>query len=218
MHFNMEGTKHEKVVLVVLSYIIGFTAGFICFYFAAAVPENEEVAIVPAIPMSNQSISAAIAEMTSVQNEAETPEATDGEVIATYQDGNLKVNVGETSLLLSMKMNTLTAAEADAFADQGINTDIPAYSVSPDKKFVYYCEQKSTTDLCTPYLFNASTTKIYQLTVLATNQTDPESAPEPEKMLLTAAEAKAVVWKEGKLSTENAVSISTEEPWNLLSN
>ena len=222
MNLDIEGTKHEKVVIIVLSYVMGFTAGFICFGIGTnrmhaptpivesravaeeAQPETpadtvaavSDVSPVTEIPPADTSVESAI--------DSEPTAAAAGDVSVAYTDGKLEVHVGAATYLLSMKSTNLNGAAIDAFKNQGVHADIPAYSVSPDGKFVYFCEQPGIEDSCNNLVFDVAKNLISYVTL------------DGKKLTSTAAVAKATTWAENGLTIDGATSADPLSPAALL--
>ena len=139
MNLNIEGTKHEKAVLVILSYVSGFTAGFIIFGMSALLSARPAESVIYHEPQATN-ISMNTVDQVSAPTEQEAPAPTE-EVM--YKDGRLMANVNGASVLLSAQLATVDAETAKTFANQGVHQAIPKYQASDDANFVYYCEQHS---------------------------------------------------------------------------
>ena len=199
MNLNIEGTKHEKAVLVILSYVSGFTAGFIVFGLVNLAPLNTAAVI-----------SESVADVVSVVEPE--PLATADTVLADatksareveYIDGRLMANANGASVLLSAQLNTVDAETAKAFANQGVHQAIPNYVASEDGAYIYYCEQHSTEDLCTNFMYNVSTGMIQYVTI------------DGKKAISTSAEAKLAYFEGASLHLGTAVSMDINTPWKL---
>lgn len=209
MNLDIEGTKHEKVVIVVLSYVIGFTAGFICFGVAQSIRGergNDELAA-PVIAAEVAPVETPEPVATEMSEAEEIPTAAPAEAAAftvTYTEGKLQVTSGDNVYLLSMKSSGLDSSVQNAFKNQGLHTDIPMYQASPDNKFVYFCEQQATTDSCNSFIFDVTKNTIEYVTLNGT------------KLTTIAAVAKTAAWSEKGLSIDGKTSAEATTPAALL--
>ena len=212
MNLDIEGTKHEKVVIIVLSYVIGFTAGFICFGVAESMrgEQGSDTMIAPVMatevaPAETPETVAAEVVEEAVADTIPTATIVDATSFAvTYTDGKLQVTNGDNVYLLSMKSSGLDSSAQSAFKNQGLHTDIPFYQASPDNKFVYFCEQQSATDSCNSFIFDVTKNTIEYVTVDGT------------KLTTTAAAAKTTTWSEKGLTIDGKTSADATAPAALL--
>lgn len=215
MNLDIEGTKHEKVVIIVLAYVMGFTAGFICFGVGgpkfihraetgvptqAATMTTNEVAPTGEAMQTPEPVPAEEIAVASPTN------TTSNETAATYTDGKLQIAIGTNTFLLSMKVNDLDNVDTSEFKNQGSHVAIPAYLVSPDNKYVYFCEQKTTEDICNSFIFDVSANAITYVSV------------DGKKLTTTAATAKAATWTTAGLSIDGKTSIEAGNPSVLSTN
>ncbi len=204
---NMEGTKHEKAILVALAYIVGFTSGFIAFGMSQ--PDAhivEEVALMNTIPVSNADTHPNLPADTLAT--VDTPQQDDTESVVTekgtrvyYQNDRLYVSVDGAVNLLSVAKNSLSSAVAAAFSTQGTHISIPKYLASPDGKYVFFCEQQQETDSCIGFVYDVTGTVIQYV------------AHDGKKVAITADVAKSAAWSENTLSFGTYRSQSIEKPW-----
>ncbi len=199
MNLNIEGTKHEKAVLVILSYVSGFTAGFIIFgmsTLSSARPVENVIYEVP--PQTDVSM--------NTIDEIAPPEATETSVSTEdvmYKDGRLMANVNGASVLLSAQLATVDAETAKTFANQGVHQAIPKYQASDDANFVYYCEQHSEADSCINFIYDVEKQIIQYVTV------------DGKKLVSNAETAQTATWNNGLLTIGTATSIEATTPWKL---
>lgn len=201
MNLDIEGTKHEKVVIIVLSYVIGFTAGFICFGVAQSmrIDRNDAPHLIPVV-----SVATGEAEVVA---KSETPvNSVSTDFAVTYTEGKLQVKNGDKIYLLSIKSSGLDSAVQSAFENQGSHVDIPAYIVSPGNTFVYFCEQQGAKDSCNSLVFDVVRNVIEFVTV------------DGKKLITTAAVAKTASWSEKGLGIDGKTSAVVTAPAALLSN
>jgi hypothetical protein len=204
MNLNIEGTKHEKAVIVILSYVVGFTAGFITFGVTGMPSMPAEPAVtVPvsevAAPIANTNMDAPMEEVAPVEEVSAVNE------VVSYIDGRLTANINGAAVLLSAQKSTVDPETAEKFAGQGVHTNIPAYEASADGSYVYYCEQHSADDSCSAFVYNVNTEAIHKVTI--------DGVAQP----LTVDQAQFAVWTEAGLMIGDAISNSLDAPWNLVS-
>ncbi len=204
MNLNIEGTKHEKAVLVILSYVAGFTAGFIVFGISYN-PPLESVMVNEGLMTTDTETTESIAPAEEMAEMTESNEAPDMSREVSYQDGRLLANVNGASVLLSAQLKTVDAETAKAFANQGVHETIPQYIASDDSNFIYYCEQHSAADSCTNFVYDVANQVIQYVTVNGA------------KLTSTAEEAKTARWEGTTLVIGTARSAAAGTPWKLSS-
>jgi len=191
----MEGTKHEKVVLVVLAYIIGFTSGLIAFginqsVFLGADGQDSE------LKYDVQKI--------STDESFNDTEHSDNTEIVTYKDGYLRVISGDNNFLLSIDKNLVDEESLDSFTEQGLHTAIPFFVASPDNRYVYFCEQHSIDDSCMSFVFDSKSSVIQ----FVNNN--------GQKLSTTAAVARGAHWgDDGMLIIGDFSSLTIDTPWKV---
>ena len=199
MNLNIEGTKHEKAVLVILSYVSGFTAGFIIFGMSALSSARPAESVIYHEPQATD-ISMNTQDQVPAPVEQEAPAPID-EVM--YKDGRLMANVNGASVLLSAQLATVDAETAKTFANQGVHQAIPKYQASDDANFVYYCEQHSEADSCINFIYDVEKQIIQYVTV------------DGKKLFSNAETAQTATWNNGLLTIGTATSIDATTPWKL---
>jgi len=143
---NMEGSRNERVAILLASYVIGFITAYIAFGVIQLETEIKFVEI-PA-----QQHAAAVVE-------------------STVQSADVQVMMSDTGLILTIDgeetLLSLTShdATADTFVD-GIHADVPQFSLSPDLTQVYYCESPSIeAESCRPYVYSITDEIVYPVLV-----------------------------------------------------
>ncbi len=132
----MEGTRNERVIMVLAAYAIGFTTAFIAFG-VTQIEDSIQFVYVPSTSQTANAISAAQAE----------PHASDGALV--LNEVGLLYSDGETEVLLST--NTVQNGE------DGFHAAMIDYTLSPNAKFVYFCEQPlPTSDSCKPFVYDVA--------------------------------------------------------------
>ena len=133
---ELEGSRHERVYLVLASYIIGFTTAFIGFGVNQLNGQKTDMGGV-------QSASVIQTQMqTHAKNDVALKETSQGLILA--QNGN------ET--LLTARRDAVSNAEV---GKDGIYASLAAAELSPDKNYAYFCEVPvpNATD-CKPFVYS----------------------------------------------------------------
>ncbi len=200
---NLEGTKHEKAVLITIAYIIGFTSGFIAFGLTASSPT-----LVSETPLSEPFIPEGYVPPTEMpptdKNEAAASESAPNEGVA-YEDGRLYATVKGERFVLSISNSVMPNENVEGFSTQGIHEKLPTYSTSPDGRYVHFCEQQTTDDVCNHFIFDS-----------VENVIQPVSQ-DGERFTTTSAEAVLSTWEGTTLVVGSHRSQTAETPWRLVS-
>jgi hypothetical protein len=196
---NLEGTKHEKAVLVVIAYIIGFTSSFIAFgvmeqYQAPAVLETTETWPEGYMPPTEQ----------PPLDEAVSTEESPTNSMAVYEEGKLYATVAGERYVLSLSNDIMDVTNVEGFATQGIHENIPTFSASNDSRFVHFCEQQTEADACTHFIFDAGRNVIQPVSLNG------------QSFITTISEALSTVWNNDTLTIANYASVSEAEPWKMV--
>lgn len=148
---HMEGTRHERVMMVVSAYVIGFTTAFIAFG-VNQISNTSYVAEAPAGALVQQTASVINA------TESEPPAPTTIETVTIDQDG-----LWYTNQLGAVRL--VTAYDPVSAAD-GHYQSILEYQLSADETMLYFCEvPTATADACKPFLYDANEDVVYPVTV-----------------------------------------------------
>ena len=142
----MEGTRNEKALLVLCSYVIGFVTAYIAY--GITYTTFSEVAVTEGDTYT-ASVSAA----------ADTTPAANG-VSYVLDDAGLTVNVNGEERLLSVNAATLTPEEIATLGAPGVYETMNQVSVSSDGSEVFYCEQFPGESVCTPYVYSVANDSI----------------------------------------------------------
>ncbi len=195
----MSGTKHEKTVLIILSYIIGFTSGLMAVnLFSYSAPIHEPIMIEA---MVDNTESEAL-EVPTQNPVSEVPAVEPVGEIVTYVDGRLYATVGDSKVVLSINVDNLGEEVPEEFVSQGTHISEPFYLSSPDGLYVYFCEQQSTDESCVSYVYDTTSSLIQPVTALS------------QKIDVSNEEASSATWSEGSLQVGSFVSVSlSETPW-----
>ena len=195
----MSGTKHEKTVLIILTYIIGFTSGLMAVnLFSYSVPIQEPI-------MMEEIINTPEPEALEVPTQnpvSEVPAVEPVGEMVTYVDGRLYATVGDSKVVLSISVVSLGEEVPEEFVSQGTHISEPFYLSSPDGLYVYFCEQQGTDESCVSYVYDTTSSLIQPVTALS------------QKIDVSNEEASIATWSEGSLRVGSFVSVSSSEsPW-----
>lgn len=212
---NIEGTKHEKAVLVVVAYIIGLTTGLIGFGIGQryAASDAAVATVAPAAPVPGEVLEGYVPPTEQPPSDAPasdtTTDSTTDEVVvppgetAFYDEGRLFAVVGDERYVLSLHTDIAPKDNVQGFSTQGIHTNLPAYSASPDGSYVYFCEQQTTDNSCTNFIFDTAAGLIHFVT------------KDDEHLVTTTEEAKAATWTDGRLMVASVASVGVDTPWKV---
>ena len=136
----MEKGKHERVGIVVVAYIIGFTTAYIAF------------------GVNQLGLSTAI---NSVASSASVVQSQLNQVSASVTPAGLVATINGEPVTLSATM----ADPASGVLPEGYNVAITDFALSPNNKYVYYCERPSMeVDSCRPYVYSIADRGAHPLT------------------------------------------------------
>ncbi|MFT5849831.1 MAG: hypothetical protein ACI9H6_000654 [Patiriisocius sp.] len=147
----MEGTRNERVAILLASYFIGFVTAYIAFG-VTQLEDNFKFVATPAVQTATVIQAPAVAPV---------PAAEQGVRIINDADGLSVVVDGEVTLL-----SVRVADRSDAEMAQGEHVAIAAHAVAPDMHQVYFCEVLYTgADSCLPSIYSLETEMLYPVTV-----------------------------------------------------
>jgi hypothetical protein len=211
---DLEGTRHEKAVLVVVSFIIGFTCGLIAFGLGNRGTEDYLVSDAPlmvAVPAIPAEMDAVPSEITGYEPPTENPPAYEDSTDSSqdqeetqpvsYEEGKLYANVGDERFLLSLRTDIMGDSNVEGFSTQGLHEALPAYSAAPSGQFVHFCEQQTAEPVCTHFVFAADTNTIYFV------------SQDGAKVITPVDEAMNVYWQGDTLTIGTMQSASVATPW-----
>jgi len=206
--FDLEGTKHERAVIVVLAYIIGFTSGFIAFNL------SDKSANVDKKDTYSEIISNELeTEIEVLEDDIQTTSENNGEVLGEvvesndfvfYNSDHLYVQTSQGMMVLSVHEKIFEGNVPQEFTEQGIHTEKPVFVANDSDSMVFFCEPQSDSESCMPFVFDARSVMIYPVTV---NNT---------ALSLAINEARSASWQGNQLALLSFVSNGTT-PWSLVS-
>lgn len=206
--FELEGTKHEKSVLVVLAYIIGLTSGYIGFGVTASYnnsydKSNFSAAVVQSTVATDREGEPASSASAVAAPVVEAPVVEDNMSFVYYEDNRLTVNGPEGRLLLTIHSDEVDGDMGADFATQGVHVAPPVFAANDAENNVFFCEFSTTDTACLAYVYNVFENVIYPVTVAG------------EHLELTRSEAASVAWESNVLTLANFTSSATS-PWELV--
>jgi hypothetical protein len=204
----MEGTKHEKITLVVLGYLIGAVTVFLgtCLPQKKSYDYSHQLSTpVIEINQKQDETSEFSDEATSVDNSTIAGDAANEEAAVAngvrYVDGALRITLADAEYVLSVHQDLLPA-DTTSFTQQGFHVSEPAYKMSPDGRFVFFCEQHDAgADNCHGFIYDTAANVIQIL------QSDGE------RLVLTIPSALSAAWEGSNFRIEGLASIDAEKPW-----
>ncbi len=204
-----EGTKHEKIVLVILAYVIGLTSGFIGFgindhYQYGSQRVMGDMDMMEYFDEEPSSTLPATGRAGYVSPTTQPPEANTVEADVVYEDGQLLAMTNEGPVVLSVDVEQLGDSIPEALAVQGYHTEPPIFLASPEGKYVYFCEQHLGVDECTNFLFNINDVSIQYVQI------------EKRKFVSPTSQAASAYWALDGLHIGKYTSESVETPWKLV--
>jgi len=205
---DLEGTRHEKAVLIVIAFIIGFTCGLIAFGLQ---PKNKDIATYEAPILSPAVLQATPLGVNNYTPPTENPpeyieaiEPTNNEAVS-YEEGKLYARVGDERFLLSLRTDIMAGSNVEGFATQGLHEALPAYSSSDSGAYVFFCEQQTPTATCTSFVFDTTTNTIHFINYNA------------DKVIVPNTEASAATWEGDSLNIGGYRSADQTKPWVMVS-
>lgn len=183
----MEGTRHEKIALAVVSYIIGFTTAFIAF----GVNKIDESSVESAVVFKNPVI----------EKVTQEPNVING--VALKEDG-LFAKTALFERMLSAKQTGQSASLIAASGTSGFYFNILDAQVSLNGKFVYFCEQLTEeAESCDPYVYDLASDSLHRVKVNG------------EKVTLPLTPHSTIWTSENLIDLSTAISSDAQSPWNL---
>ena len=184
----MENSRHDRVIVIVSSYIIGFTSAFIAFGLTNTSNNNLK------LTTSDFKVAHEVANV--VESEKKTAS------LHIEADG-LVVVTPEGERLLSARKTPELAASVIA-SKPGYAVKLTEAELSRDSKYVYFCEQLSSdTETCDPYVYSLSEDVLHPVKV---GGEDYKPVNETHHSAWSPA---------GFLTLDGHISTSIAEPWVL---
>lgn len=180
--------KHERITLVILAYVIGFSTAFIAFNFV-----NQGYLAQHDNYSSNYQY---ISDQKQIKTIDEEPSV---DLVVEKKSDGLYALFGNNSRILSAQAISATSAV------DGYHFEVFNPSVSPSGLYINYCAQLLATDSdCKHYLYNVETDTTYKVTM-----------PNGEQLVSDIVEIFAE-WLPGDiLTTTDYISANGSAPWEL---
>jgi hypothetical protein len=197
----MEGSRHEKAAVTVVSYLIGFVTAFILYANVSSPTQPNYVE--PTMPGANVA-SVAVAPDAPVAEEPEVVSAPELEV--TYVDGKLEVTVGDATNLLSFNPE-LTEENVDtADLEQGYHYGDLKYLLSTDENFIFFCERHDPeSSACSGFVYDIDADRIYPV------------IKDGEPVAISERSVTDAIWTLFGLKIGSHYSANPKVPWVLIS-
>lgn len=187
----MEGSRHERAVLVGLAYFIGGLTAFI-WYSHGLIPQLE-------IPLINDQPANVISAVEPKSEQTDSKKS-----IVNYLDGKLEVNAFGNEKVLSFNSDLTGQSPSADFSEQGTHVGELAFSASPSEEYVFFCEKKSVlAGTCSPFVYDVVADTIY-----------PVRLNDKRVEILTTA-ASSALWSENYLQIDTEASKDPSKPWLL---
>ncbi len=180
--------KHERITIVILSYVIGFSTAFIAFNFVnpGYINQSEGQPLAVAAPKAN-----------SLKIE-KTETINASTLFEEKADGLYALIDGSSRILSAQAISATDAAE-------GFHFKVLSTSASPDGKFIHYCAQALETDeVCKHYIYDLVNDATYRVEM-----------PTGEQLTSEVTNVYAEWLPDGILTTEKYVAASAASPWEL---
>ncbi len=181
----MEGTRHEKVALIIAAYVIGFITAFIAF--GQDKPQTHESIV---LITEEKAFAAPVQESTQT-------------MVGFDEDGLYAITpAGER--IISANRNVLSASALESTGLAGYFYNIIDAEPSRDGAYIYFCEQLTAeSENCDAYVYALATDTLYRVTLDA-------QAYSP-----TIAGHNSMWGTQNDLTLSGAISINTQMPWIL---
>lgn len=182
----IEGTRNEKVMILLAAYVIGFTTAYIAYGINLAGMQD-------ALPVAyTNTMTASVAQAVPAPAVESTYEVT--------TDG-LEVVVDGERFLVSAHVSTVPEDMVADFGYQGIHDRVEGMSLSQSGEYLYYCEYAPGAEGCAPFLYNTLTQVVHPVSVYG--NADPVFQSQ-------------LAFEGDFLLSDELVSINVIEPWLLI--
>lgn len=187
----MENTRHERAIIMVATYTIGFVSAYIAF----GVGLDQNSLAVDTTALSPSSLDQAI-KHAGIHEAAAT-------IVADKEGLSLSTRDGDK--LLSVSKQILKEEGMDVSKPTpGIFEVIIDAELSRDSRFAYFCEQLQEGDqTCNPYVYSVEQDVLFPLKLNG-------DAFRPDIVTY-----KATWTEDGLLNVNGHISVSSETPWVL---
>ena len=183
----MEGTRHERIALVIAAYVIGFITAFIAFG-------------VGNVSQTDIDSTGVVKNATAQQIQSERKKTS----VGIGEDG-LFVITAQGERMLSANMQSLGAnIIASANGEPGFYFSIIDAEASPNGTYVYFCEQLTEkSEVCDPYIYSLQSDTIYPVKV------------DGDRYEASIADHNSAWMDESTLVLNGATSLDQMKPWVL---
>jgi hypothetical protein len=190
----MEGSRHEKAIITVAAYVIGFTTAFVLFSNVSTKVEKTFTYV----PQVNT------ASVIQAKKAIEEPEKVEG-VFVTYTLGKLMINVNSVENLLSYNPAVSDISEKPAELTQGFHYGDIVYKVDQTDSFVFFCEiHEPEAENCHGYIYDIKADRIYPV------------IKDGNPVEITPKSANQAIWTAVGLKIASNYSANPTAPWVLI--
>lgn len=185
-----DNSRHERVALVILSYVIGFVTAFIAYGLNKA---DQVISVINTDEVEKVS-----------ETRVEVPVPVPVPVDAVYENGRFYIETPERQILVSAKPSALGMTDDEILKrPQGLHKDISATDIDQDGGHVFFCEQHTSEATCRPFVYDVENVIVYRVMV--------DGAP----VDLPIDQANDSDWSDNKLRVSSYTSVDSEKPWHL---
>lgn len=184
-------SRHERVILVILSYVIGFVTAFIAYGL------NKVDQVITVIETGREKIEKVD------ENKSEVPVPVD----AVYENGRFYIETPERQILVSAQPAAVGLSDDEILKrPQGLHKNISVTEIEPTGEHVFFCEQQTEQEVCRPFVYDVENVIVYRVMV------------DGEFIDLAINQAEDSVWDNKKLKVSSYTSVDSEKPWRLARN
>jgi len=203
----MEGSRHEKATVLILSYVIGFVTAFILFSGNVQFLPKANIETAEAPVANTNSASAIQAERNTPKspNEVSPEMPRRNNFDLSYENGLLEVTVNRTQNLLSFNPDVTNNTTFDLSSPQGFHYGNIVYKASADNSFVFFCEKHDIeAEACYGFVYDVKGDRIYPI------------IKDGEVALVSDQSAAEAIWTVLGLKVGSNYSANATAPWVLI--
>lgn len=180
-----EGTRNERVVILIASYLIGFITAYIAF----GVVQLEDSVKFVYVPVTNTA--------SVIESQPTAVTATETSIQIT-QEGLVVTEDGVETLLSARAQSDLSEPV------EGLYTELAHFSLAPAKDFVYFCEIPVASAVsCKPFVYSIADKIVYPVTLNG------------DRVAFDSEKAIVEWTADGQLLIDEHFSPTATRPWEL---
>lgn len=192
----LDNTRHEKAVLIIASYVIGFTTAVIAMGFAFDTDTQEDSFNFNYVRFNETARHA--------EGNNTSKSLYEGDLIdsVAYRNGNLIALVAGKEIVLSTQ-SLSQGLTFEQIPKNGtvIHDILSVFSLSPDNSMIHFCTALQGEDQCMHYIYDVATNSVHPVVY------------DGAKFKTTTATAMNTSWEDGTLSIQDFSSKNSEESW-----